>query len=93
MYYKQRRDQIVDIGKDASLPPQKCIFANRKVYNKLIADHIRKHADEKLLRLYPEFIMTKNGKKLAEPLHREMQVILVNLDTWLEEYLDLDSEV
>lgn len=49
----------------------------RKKYNKEISreelcQEVKKHAEEKLLRLKDEFIRTKTGKKLAIPLHQEL---------------------
>ena len=44
-----------------------------------IAREVKKHADEKLLRLKDEFIRTPTGKLLAETLHEEMVKILSEL--------------
>lgn len=44
-----------------------------------ISEHIYNHAIEKLLRLKYEFIRTKTGKRLADPLHEEMVEILLKL--------------
>ncbi len=41
-----------------------------------IAREVKKHAEEKLLRLKDEFIRTPTGKLLAETLHEEMVKIL-----------------
>ena len=46
---------------------------------------ILKYANEKLLRILPEFIRTEEGKKMAQPLHNEMIDILDNLEEYLLE--------
>ena len=38
----------------------------------LLHQQVIEHADEKLLRLTPEYIVTPTGKKLAQPLHQQM---------------------
>ena len=41
-----------------------------------LTDQVRQHADEKLLRLLPEYMVTPSGKFLAEPKQAAMQAVL-----------------
>ena len=57
--------------------------AEQKVEESDLIDAVVAHADEKLLRLYPEFIKTSAGRELAKPLHEEMEEILRDLPSFL----------
>lgn len=71
-------DKLEAIGK---IGIDRCIMYSKEKYfekygqeipkNELIKS-VKIHADEKLLRLKDEFIRTKPGKRMAEPLHQEM---------------------
>jgi len=57
---------------------------NKDDYQK-IADHIKKHAHEKLLRLFPEgFFRTNAGKIIAEALHQELKEVLIEKEIIME---------
>ena len=78
-------DKLEAIGK---IGIERCVEFSKEQYyknngenipTKLLIDEVCKHSDEKLLRLKDEFINTKTGKCLAEPLHNEMINILTHL--------------
>jgi uncharacterized protein len=51
---------------------RRCILYTESINGKVPQDVI-KHSHEKLLRLKDNFIVTKTGKQLAEPLHKVIQ--------------------
>lgn len=65
-------DKLEALGK---IGMERCIMYTKErspgiSYEKLV-ENVKAHSKEKLLRLKDEFIRTKYGKKLAEPLHQE----------------------
>ena len=79
-------DKLEAIGK---IGIQRCIEYNTHKYfekngnnisREQLVNDIITHANEKLLRLEDEFIRTKVGKQMAEPLHEEMITAIDNID-------------
>ena len=79
-------DKIEAIGK---IGIERCIEYSKSKYfekNKKeitqqeLIEQVKKHSEEKLLRLKDEFIKTMPGKKMAEPLHEEMVILLRKID-------------
>ncbi len=50
----------------------------------VIPEDVVAHCHEKLLRLYPEFIRTKSGKEIAEPLHQFVESYVKNKEACLK---------
>jgi HD superfamily phosphodiesterase len=83
-------DKLEAIGK---IGMERCIDFSKEQYqhknngenmpSNLLIEAVSKHADEKLLRLKDEFIITKTGKCLAESLHNDMINILENLSNYI----------
>jgi HD superfamily phosphodiesterase len=73
-------DKLEAIG---SVGVRRCIEYSRHAKPELseeeLVEEVKKHADEKLLRLKDEFIRTNTGKLLSEPLHKEMIEILATM--------------
>ena len=51
----------------------------KEMPNDVLKETVLKHADEKLLLLKDKFIRTSSGKRLAEPLHKELVECLSKL--------------
>ena len=73
-------DKLEAIGKEGI---NRCIMytkeCNENISDDELINNVKKHADEKLLRLKDEFIRTEAGKQLAQPLHEEMKNMLENM--------------
>lgn len=50
-----------------------------QIPDQLLKKRVLEHANEKLLRLKDEFIKTKRGKEIAEPLHNQLLELLKSL--------------
>lgn len=72
-------DKIEAIGKEGII---RCEQFGRELYpgisEELLKEKVIEHAKEKLLRLYPKFIITEPGKEIAKPLHDEMLQYIAN---------------
>lgn len=74
-------DKLEALGKQGL---DRCVLYARHVHGaetapELLAQYVREHAQEKLLRLKDHFIRTEPGKRLAEPLHQELLAVLAAL--------------
>jgi uncharacterized protein len=85
-YYRIIRDIVSDADKIeaiGSIGIKRCIeyikHINPKINETELSIAVKKHADEKLLRLKDEFIRTTTGKKIATSLHNEMVELLKSM--------------